>query len=361
MSGRRAMIAMSGGVDSAMAACLMKEAGYDCTGVMMKLYDSGAGAACSDKSCCTEEDAQDARSVAAKLGIPFYVFNFQDEFEDAVIRPFAESYIRGETPNPCIDCNRKLKFERLMRRMKELEFDYLATGHYARVEYDPADGRYHLKKGLDESKDQSYVLYDLTQEQLAHIKFPLGTRRKAEIRELAQKHGFRNAKKRDSQDICFVPDGDYASFIEKYCGHTFPQGDFISEDGRILGTHKGMIRYTIGQRRGLGVPAPERLYVCRKDPEHNQIVLGPAKSLGCRVVFADRCSWIGFREDVRTVRCRAKIRYKHPEAPAVVTRLSDSRMRVEFDEPQRGIAPGQAIVLYDGDEVLGGGRIEKQD
>ena len=358
MSGKKkALIAMSGGVDSSVAAWLMQKEGYDCIGAMMKLWDSGPEDA-GGRTCCSEEDARDARSVAARIGIPFYIFNFEEEFEGSVVRPFAEAYIRGETPNPCIDCNRCMKFGRLMERMREIGCSCLATGHYARVSYDPELGLYRLRKAADASKDQSYVLCGLTQEELAQVRFPLGEYTKAQIRAVAEEQGFRNARKRDSEDICFVPDGDYGTFIEEYCGEKFPPGDFVSEDGKELGQHRGMIRYTVGQRRGLGIAADQRLYVLRKEPEENRIVLGPKEKLYRRALEADRCSFIREPEG-EIFRCSAKIRYRHREAPAEAVRLSDTEVRVTFDEPQAGITPGQTVAFYDGDEVLGGGRIRE--
>ncbi len=357
MENKKAIIAMSGGVDSSVAAHLMAQRGYDCIGIMMKLYDNDEVDVCNEKTCCTEADAEDARNVASRVGIPFYVFNFKDDFEEAVIRRFVDTYIRGETPNPCIDCNRYIKFERLMQRMYELNYDYVVTGHYARIAYDEESGRYLLKKAVDDSKDQSYVLYSLTQEQLSHTLFPLGEYRKSEIREVAEEQGFINARKHDSQDICFVPDGDYGAFMERYCGQTFEPGEFVSVDGRVLGQHKGMIRYTIGQRRGLGISSTERIFVCDKDMEHNRIILGPKEYLFKDTLTAYDVNLISVERIETPMRCKAKIRYKHSEAAATVEQISDTEIRVVFDEPQRGITPGQAVVLYDGDIVIGGGTI----
>ena len=353
----KAIIAMSGGVDSSVAAHLMTQRGYDCIGAMMKLYDNDEVGVCNEKTCCSARDADDARAVAARVGMSFYVFNFKDDFEETVIKKFVQTYINGETPNPCIDCNRYMKFERLMQRMYELGYDYVVTGHYARIAYDEASGRYCLYKAVDETKDQSYVLYSLTQEQLAHTLFPLGEYRKTEIREIAEEQGFINARKHDSQDICFVPDGDYGKFMEHYCGHTFEPGDFVSVDGKVLGRHNGMIRYTIGQRRGLGISAKERLFVVGKDLEKNQVILGSKEDLMKDTLTAYDVNLISVAKIEGQMRCKAKIRYKHPEAPAMVEQISDTEIRVVFDEPQRGITPGQAVVLYDGDMVIGGGTI----
>ena len=244
---------MSGGVDSSVAAYLMKEQGFDCTGITMKLFDNEDIGISSEKTCCSLEDVEDARSVASSLGIPFHVFNFSDDFNEQVIDRFIEAYEKGETPNPCIDCNRYMKFEKLMTRAKQLGVDYVVTGHYARIEYDEQHGRYLLKKGVDEAKDQSYALYTMTQDQLSHTLFPLGGLKKDEIREIAMSKGFINAKKRDSQDICFVRDGDYAGFIKQHTGKVYEAGNFIDSDGNVLGRHNGLIRYTIGQRKGIGL------------------------------------------------------------------------------------------------------------
>lgn len=354
---KKAIIAMSGGVDSSVAAYLMKESGYECIGATMKLYDNQNIDTDEEKTCCTLSDVEDARRVAQSFGMPFYVFNFTDDFEKEVIERFVNTYIEGGTPNPCIECNRYLKFKKLMQRMYELSYDYVVTGHYARSVYDEGSGRYLLKKGADASKDQSYVLYNLTQEQLSHTLFPLGEYHKSEIREIAEKLGFVNANKPDSQDICFVPDGKYADFIESYCGKCFPEGDFVTEDGTVLGKHKGIIRYTIGQRRGLGLALPESLYVCEKRMDTNTVVLSKNEKLFHDTLEAGELNWIAFEEIKEPVRCQAKIRYKQKEADALVEKLSDETVRVTFDEPQRGITKGQAVVFYDGDTVLGGGKI----
>lgn len=354
---KKAIIAMSGGVDSSVAAYLMTKAGYECMGATMKLYDNEDIGMEKEKTCCSLSDVEDAGNVARSFGMPFYVFNFTDDFEKEVIERFVNTYMEGGTPNPCIECNRYLKFQKLMQRMYELSFDYVVTGHYARIEYDQEKGRYLLKKGVDESKDQSYVLYNLTQEQLAHTLFPLGEYHKTEIREIAEEMGFVNAKKPDSQDICFVPDGDYARFIENYCNKTFPEGDFVTEDGTVLGTHKGIIRYTIGQRKGLGLALPEPLYVCEKRMDTNTVVLGKNERLFHDTLEASDLNWIAFEDIKEPVRCKAKIRYKQKEADAVIEKTADDKVKVIFDEPQRGITCGQAVVFYDGDVVLGGGKI----
>ncbi len=354
---KKVMVGMSGGVDSAVSAYLLLKNGYEPTGVNCRFFDNG-DAFIKEKTCCSLEDSKDARSVAYKIGIPFYVFNFTDDFREKVIGKFIDVYTKGATPNPCIDCNRYLKFDKLLKRALELEHDYVATGHYARNEFDESSGRFLLKKGVDETKDQSYVLYMLTQFQLSHTLFPLGSMRKTEVREVAEEMGFVNAKKHDSQDICFVPDGDYASFIEKSIDKTFPCGDFVDRDGNVLGTHKGIIRYTIGQRRGLGLSLKAPLYVLEKDPQKNRVVLAPEEYLFSKDLYATDINLIAVEKLEKPMRVKAKVRYKQGEQWATVEQTDKNRFHVEFDAPQRAFAKGQAVVLYDGDVVVGGGTIE---
>ena len=351
--GKKALIAMSGGVDSSVAAYLMKEAGYDCIGVTMKLYDNEDIGMEQEKTCCSLSDIEDARSVAVKLGIPYYVFNFKADFKEKVIDNFIESYRCGMTPNPCIECNRHLKFAHLWQKARELQCDVVVTGHYARI---TEDGQgCHLLKGKDSAKDQSYVLYSLTQEQLAHTCFPLGGYTKEEIRRIAEEQGFFNAAKKDSQDICFIPDGDYRSFIEKTTGQSSQPGDFVDKDGNVLGTHKGYYCYTIGQRRGLGISAPQSLYVTEIRPEENKVVLGSNDDLFHSHLTADNFNWI---EEVRPDEViKARIRYHQVEKEATARVTQDGRVEVDFLEPQRAITKGQSVVLYRGDAVVGGGRI----
>lgn len=351
--GKKALIAMSGGVDSSVAAYLMKEAGYDCIGVTMKLYDNEDIGMEQEKTCCSLSDIEDARSVAVKLGIPYYVFNFKADFKEKVIDNFIESYRCGMTPNPCIECNRHLKFAHLWQKARELQCDVVVTGHYARI---TEDGQgYHLLKGKDSAKDQSYVLYSLTQEQLAHTCFPLGGYTKEEIRRIAEEQGFFNAAKKDSQDICFIPDGDYRSFIEKTTGQSSQPGDFVDKDGNVLGTHKGYYCYTIGQRRGLGISAPQSLYVTEIRPEENKVVLGSNDDLFHSHLTADNFNWI---EEVRPDEViKARIRYHQVEKEATARVTQDGRVEVDFLEPQRAITKGQSVILYRGDAVVGGGRI----
>ena len=351
----KVLIAMSGGVDSSVAAFLMKEQGCQCIGATMKLFHNEDIGVKRTKTCCSLEDVEDARSVAFRLGIPYYVFNFSDDFKGQVIDRFIAAYERGATPNPCIDCNRYLKFERLYERARILGCDAIVTGHYARIEQE--NGRWLLKKSLDESKDQSYVLYSLTQEQLAHTRLPLGAMHKSETRRIAEEQGFYNADKPDSQDICFVPDGDYAGFIARFTGHDCPAGDFVDEDGHVLGQHKGIVHYTVGQRKGLGIAADAPLYVKQIDAASNRVVLSGNESLFSRELTANDFNWIAYDVPPRELRASARVRYHQREQAATVTVLGDGRVHLVFDEPQRAITPGQAVVLYDGDTLLGGGTI----
>ena len=356
---KKAIIAMSGGVDSSVAALLTKQMGYECIGATMKLFSNDNINISREKSCCSLSDVEDAKSVAARLDIPYYVFNFSDKFQECVINNFVSSYLSGATPNPCIECNRSLKFDKLFLRMKELGFDLVVTGHYARVERDFSSGRYILKKAVDISKDQSYVLYMLTQEQLSHIFFPLGNLTKSDVRQTAAQNGFINAEKKDSQDICFVPDGDYAAFIENHTKNSDKPGNFISKDGHIFGMHKGISHYTIGQRRGLGISHTSPLYVTEIRADTNEVVLGDEKDLYSDSLIADNVNLISVEKIDTPIRVKAKVRYRQSEQPAVVRELSDGRIYVKFDEPQRAITKGQAVVLYDGDTVVGGETIVK--
>lgn len=351
---KRAMIAMSGGVDSSVAVHLMQQKGYECVGATLRLYE---GAVDDETICGSSSAIKDAEDVAKQYGIPFHAYDYREDFKEEVICRFINTYIEGGTPNPCVECNRYMKFGRLMDRMREADCDCIVTGHYVRVEYDDARGQYVLKKGLDESKDQSYVLYNLTKEQLAHCYFPLGEYSKDEIREIAENLGLLNAKKKDSQDICFVPDGDYASFIENYTGQTFEEGNFVNREGKVLGRHKGMIRYTIGQRKGLGLALQEPMYVYEKRMDTNEVVLCRNEELFSDTLEACAVNWIIKPKDGEAVHCKAKVRYRQKEADAVVECLDDNKVKVIFAEPQRGITTGQSVVFYDGDVVLGGGRI----
>lgn len=353
---QKIMVAMSGGVDSSVAAYLCATGHAGTAGITMRLYANEQIGLSAEHTCCSLQDVEDARSVATALGMPYYVYNFIDAFEQRVIEPFIAAYERGDTPNPCIDCNRYLKFDLLLKRAELLEFSHVATGHYGRVQQD-GSGRYLLKKALDETKDQSYVLWTLTQQQLAHLLLPVGALRKSEVREIAQTQGFCNAKKHDSQDICFVPDGDYAAFIERTVGRPAAAGDFVDESGAVLGRHRGLIRYTIGQRKGLGISGQEPLYVCGKNALDNTVTLGHEPALYRRTLTAHQINLIATQSLEHSCRVWAKVRYRQTEQPAMVQQTGEDTLQLIFDEPQRAVTSGQSVVLYDGDTVIGGGII----
>ncbi len=359
---KKAIIAMSGGVDSSVAALLCQQEGFDCMGVTLALTNNEDRGIPQEKTCCSVDDVADARSVAFRLGMPFYVFNFKDAFRREVMDRFVQAYENGETPNPCVDCNRYIKFEKLMRRGEEIGYPYVATGHYARVEQDPQTGRWLLKKGLDPAKDQSYMLYSLTQWEISRLLLPLGGLTKERVRELAEEHGFINARKRDSQDICFVPDGDYAAFIRRWeekkeDPKEFPPGEFVGTEGQVYGQHKGIIHYTVGQRKGLGLSFPQPMYVCKIDTKKNQVVLGKQEELFSREVTARDINLISQESIDTPMRVKARVRYRQMEQPATAIQTGPDELQVIFDEPQRAITPGQSLVLYDGETVVGGGKI----
>ncbi len=351
---KKVLVAMSGGVDSSVAAYCLKEQGYELLGVTMRLHDYGESFQEEENSCCTTRDMEDAGKVADMLGFPFEAADYKADFKEKVIRPFIQAYENCETPNPCVECNRYLKFEGLYRKAKESGCEYVATGHYARIE--EKDGRYLLKRAKTLAKDQSYVLYSLNQEQLAHTLFPLGEYKKEETRQIAQEQGFLNAKKQDSQDICFIPDGDYAAFIQRTTGKEYPPGDFVDTKGNVLGTHKGLIHYTIGQRRGLGLALPAPLYVKELDPEKNQVILCSNEELFQREVTVGEINWIMRDSYKEPVRAMVKLRYAHKGGAATIYPEGDGA-KIVFDEPQRAVTPGQSAVFYDGDYVIGGGKI----
>ena len=347
---KKALIAMSGGVDSSVAAAKMVEAGYHCLGVTMRLHDGD--------NCGAAKEAEDAKKIAERLGFPFEVADLREMFSKQVMDRFVSAYEAGDTPNPCIECNRYMKFGSLMEYAKKQGCDTLVTGHYARVEYDGDSGKYRLRKAVNLAKDQTYVLYFLTQEQLAHIAFPLGEMEsKDRIREIAAEYGFVSAHKADSQDICFVPDGKYADFIRQRTGREYPAGDFVNADGKVLGRHKGLIQYTIGQRRGLGLALPAPLYVRSKDMETNTVLLTPESDLYTTRLVADHFNWVDGEVPKEPVKVTACTRYNAREAAATVTALPDGKAEVVFETPQRAVTTGQAVVLYDGEYVVGGGRI----
>ena len=357
----KVVVAMSGGVDSSVAAAILKEEGYQVIGVTMQIWPSDELADEGDRfgGCCGLGAIEDAKRVAYKLGIPHYVMNFRDIFAQKVIANFCREYSLGRTPNPCIRCNQYIKFDALLERAKGLGADFVATGHYARIEKDKASGRYLLKKGIDRRKDQSYVLYPLTQEQLGHTLLPIGNFTKVRVREIARELELPVAAKPESQEICFVPDNDYHRFLKEYIPLAEKPGPILNKQGNILGEHQGIIFYTIGQRKGLGISAREPLYVVAIDRERNAIIVGTKKEVYGSELIASELNWIAMEEPKRPMRVKAKIRYLHQEAEAMVTPSGENRVQVRFEEPQMAITPGQAVVFYDGNIVVGGGTIEQ--
>lgn len=342
---KRVLLGMSGGVDSAVAAYLLKNDGYEVIGVTMSL--------CVDNS----EDIADAKRVASMLGIEHITVDFSEDFKEKVVDNFIKCYKDGETPNPCVECNKFIKFGKMFELADEMDAQYIATGHYARIEKDE-NGRPTLKKAKDQSKDQTYMLYNLSEDKLNRILFPLGELSKAEAREIAEAQGFVNARKKDSQDICFVPDGKYAEFIEKTTGEIFPDGDFVTTDGTVIGRHNGIIRYTIGQRKGLGVAFGHPIFVISKNAEDNTVVLGENEELFSTSLTAHDVNLINRDEFAEPTGVLAKIRYNQTEQPASAVSIGEGRIRIEFEAPQRAVSRGQSVVLYDNDTVVGGGIID---
>lgn len=359
MTKKKVMVGMSGGVDSSVAAAVLLKMGYDVIGATLQIWsDMSEERRKTEGGCCSLSAVDDARRVADKLGIPYYVLNFKDIFKCSVVDYFKEEYLRGRTPNPCIACNRHVKFEAMLDKALAMDIDYIATGHYARIEYDENRQRYLLKKSATDKKDQTYALYNLTQKQLGRTLFPIGAYSKEEVRKIAKELGLTVAAKPDSQEICFVEDNDYGRFIRENTDDEIAPGYFVDIKGNILGMHKGIINYTIGQRKGLGISVGKPIYVVAIDAENNRVVLGDEDEVFSNALIASDLNFISIDRLEGDLRVKAKIRYSAKEADAVIKPYGDNKVKVIFDEPQRAITPGQSVVFYDGDIVVGGGIIE---
>lgn len=355
---RKVVVGMSGGVDSSVAAWLLKEQGYDVIGVTMQIWqDEDAEVQEAEGGCCGLSAVDDARRVAMDLGIPYYVMNFKEEFRKNVMDYFVGEYVEGRTPNPCIACNRHVKWESLLRRSMAIGADYIATGHYAQIDRLPG-GRYSLKTSVTAAKDQTYALYNLTQEQLSHTLMPVGSYHKEEIRDMAERLGLPVAHKPDSQEICFIPDHDYASFIEEYTGRELPPGNFVDLDGNVLGRHRGITHYTVGQRKGLNLSMGRPVFVVEIRPETNEVVIGDNQDVFTNVLRCDKLNWMAVDGlHGKSMDVLAKIRYSHKGSPCTIREIGNDMVECRFHEPVRAVTPGQAVVFYDGDYVAGGGTI----
>ena len=355
---RKVVVGMSGGVDSSVAAWLLKEQGYDVIGVTMQIWqDEDAEVQEAEGGCCGLSAVDDARRVAMDLGIPYYVMNFKEEFRKNVMDYFAGEYVEGRTPNPCIACNRHVKWESLLRRSMAIGADYIATGHYAQIDRLPG-GRYSLKTSVTAAKDQTYALYNLTQEQLSHTLMPVGSYHKEEIRDMAERLGLPVAHKPDSQEICFIPDHDYASFIEEYTGRELPPGNFVDLDGNVLGRHRGITHYTVGQRKVLNLSMGRPVFVVEIRPETNEVVIGDNQDVFTNVLRCDKLNWMAVDGlHGKSMDVLAKIRYSHKGSPCTIREIGNDMVECRFHEPVRAVTPGQAVVFYDGDYVAGGGTI----